>query len=245
MFKRWMEERRRRAHAQMMAKALPIALSQYGELLQKHSGAIVDESWLPLPKDTLKTMLKAAIASNRNEANRDALKVGWLMLANFQSGIGAAPYSMTPPDLPPANFHDTKKREAFLQILSHHQSVLDKLGAEIESNQRELDEFMVTLQDPSAPQREADHSESSSSQRAPLTKPAQSGSRILKQDSCSSITLGKDARSTIALSKDSSASTFLYLSAMNFLEIFMRFSADEDAADELKKDAKIIRDWLC
>lgn len=68
-------------------------ISRYGALLEKYPIAIVDTSMLPLPKKHMKVVLKGAFARESDPDKAKALETGFMLLCNFQEGVGAVPIS--------------------------------------------------------------------------------------------------------------------------------------------------------
>ena len=65
-------------------------------LLENNGGLFMDEKWLPLDKAAMKTAFKIALTAERDGQRIDWLKTGWLLLADFQPGIGDTPISLPP-----------------------------------------------------------------------------------------------------------------------------------------------------
>lgn len=77
-------------------------VNEYGAVieLQSRTGSVVyDESTLPVPKEDLRKALLMLIASVRDTQSRDQLKAGYLMLADFQAGVGSRTIKIDPLDL--------------------------------------------------------------------------------------------------------------------------------------------------
>lgn len=66
--------------------------------------------------------------------------------------------------------------------------------------------------------------------------------KTLHQARRGSLTIG-DARNTIKLFKDADASTFLHETGHQWLEELMGDAKDEQAPDDIRKDAQTVRDW--
>lgn len=144
MFGEWFKRRRTRAStddAAELVKAIPRVLGRYAELMEKHGGTYMDESWLPLDKPGMKSMLKLALASEKDEKHREWLKAGWLMLADFQPGIGQTPLKM--PELP--EDFAAAKNPKFMRAFEHWSTVQNRVFAEMQANKAEMDAFVATL----------------------------------------------------------------------------------------------------
>jgi hypothetical protein len=67
-------------------------INAYGAALTAHSesgSAVSDISRLPAPKDTMRAVLIAAISAAEDKAFREQLKGAYVMLAEFQPGVGS------------------------------------------------------------------------------------------------------------------------------------------------------------
>lgn len=64
------------------------AVNMYGELLERFPSHLLPESMLPLPKEGMKAAIKLAWYS-ANEAQREILRGGYVMLAIFRSDVKA------------------------------------------------------------------------------------------------------------------------------------------------------------
>lgn len=67
-------------------------IKAYGAALEAHAtsgSAVSDVSKLPAPKDTMRTALFAAISVAEDKVLREQLKGAYVMLADFQPGVGA------------------------------------------------------------------------------------------------------------------------------------------------------------
>jgi len=63
-------------------------LGKYGELIEKHPTAFMDESWLPVPKDEMRRVFKVAWKISPTPEMRNHVEVGWTLLSMFQPGVG-------------------------------------------------------------------------------------------------------------------------------------------------------------
>ena len=142
MFQEWLAKRRKRIEAEEFAKLAGEALGRLGQLMEKYPGSFLDETWLPLPKDSMKGIIKASIATAKTSARREVFEVGWLMLANFQPGIGDTPISM--PAFP-ARLADVTPE--FKKALDDWQVVSNRVQAESEQCMAEMRAYVETLGD--------------------------------------------------------------------------------------------------
>jgi len=77
--------------AAAFAKAVPSILTIYAELLEKHSLAYIDETWLPVDKNSMKTAFKAAWILAEDDDGRRWIQDAWMSLSMFQPGVGDVP----------------------------------------------------------------------------------------------------------------------------------------------------------
>jgi hypothetical protein len=68
----------------------------YSEAMLSKKSVIADVSELPYTKATIKAALLAAISATTDAKMRDQLKSSYVMLADFQEGVGSKPYSFDP-----------------------------------------------------------------------------------------------------------------------------------------------------
>jgi len=137
-----LKRRRTKTIANDAAKLIPHVIGRYAELMEKHGGTYMDESWLPLDKPGMKTILKLALTIEKDEKNIDWLKAGWLLLADFQPGIGETPVTM--PELP-EDFAEARQPE-FLKSFEEWSKILDRVTAEMRRNEEEMEEFLRSLE---------------------------------------------------------------------------------------------------
>src|SRR5258706_8618961 len=69
------------------------AVARLGELMENYPLHMLDISLLPMPKPQMKAALKE-IWRTAAPAQREALEVGYISLANFQNGVGPKPISL-------------------------------------------------------------------------------------------------------------------------------------------------------
>ena len=84
--------------AELTKDAIADILGKYGKLLERHPTAFMDESWLPLPKDQMPLVFKAAWKMAPNEQLRNYIEIGWVSLSMFQPGVGPTPVDAAVPD---------------------------------------------------------------------------------------------------------------------------------------------------
>jgi hypothetical protein len=115
-------------------------MQEYSGLLEKYPTAYMDEKWLPVPKDQMRLVLKAAWKMAPNAELRKYVEIGWTLLSMFQTGVGDIPVDG---DIP----RDPKLiSEAHLQKLDRY-VVLGKL-AEVEGDKElvEMRSFIAANQ---------------------------------------------------------------------------------------------------
>ena len=106
-------------------------MQEYSGLLEKYPTAYMDEKWLPVPKDKMRLVLKAAWKMAPNAELRKYVEIGWTLLSMFQTGVGDIPVDG---DIP----RDPKLiSEAHLQKLDRY-VVLGKL-AEVEGDKEQVE----------------------------------------------------------------------------------------------------------
>jgi hypothetical protein len=66
-------------------------MQQYDELLGKYPAAYIDESWLPVPKERMRQVFKAAWKMAPNAEIRHFVELEWTFLSMFQPSVGATP----------------------------------------------------------------------------------------------------------------------------------------------------------
>ena len=72
-------------------------LAKYGELIEKHPTAFMDESWLPVTKDEMRRVFKAAWKISPTPEMRNYVEIGWTLLSMFQPGVGPVPVDAAVP----------------------------------------------------------------------------------------------------------------------------------------------------
>lgn len=68
-----------------------LIINAYGKTLEHLApapGTVADESKLPFPKDHIKQAILCALKATQLPTQKQALKVAYLQLADFQSGVG-------------------------------------------------------------------------------------------------------------------------------------------------------------
>jgi hypothetical protein len=69
------------------------AIARLGELMENYPSHVLDVSFLPMSKPELKAVLKE-FWRDATPAQKQAIEVGYIGLANFQNGVGPKPISL-------------------------------------------------------------------------------------------------------------------------------------------------------
>jgi hypothetical protein len=133
----WFKKRRERILADRsdrLARDVPVILSRYRELLEKHSTAYMDETWLPVSKAEMKTVLKIGWKTAKDDDRREVINICWTLLARFQKGIGKIPIDCSVPR--------NSSYEESLRITEPYLRIAKIAQAEDEANRVEMLEFI-------------------------------------------------------------------------------------------------------
>jgi hypothetical protein len=130
----WLKKRRNFDAAKKTAMGAQIAINRMGELIEAYPGAVIDETWLPVPKADMKTALKIGWITAPNEKERELMRVGYSLLASFQPGVGEKPIS---PKLP-----ENPSPEDAIKILGPYLEFSPRVEAEMVANGKEFDAFV-------------------------------------------------------------------------------------------------------
>jgi hypothetical protein len=101
---KWLKGRRASANTSIPPTAADVVkiIQQYGALLEKNPTAYMDETWLPVPKDQMRLVFKAAWKIAPTAELRNHVEVGWTLLSMFQPDVGQIPIDgAVPPDASP------------------------------------------------------------------------------------------------------------------------------------------------
>jgi hypothetical protein len=78
------------------------AIQKLRAFMETYPSAILDTTMLPFPKADMKKVLKQAWHQTNDAQLRNLLEVDWMMLANFQDGVGHPPcQAVHLPDIKP------------------------------------------------------------------------------------------------------------------------------------------------
>jgi hypothetical protein len=137
MIRSWLERRRERKKAEVLTRRVPKIIGRLGELIEKYPDGYMDETWLPLDKSGMKTVLKIAIAAENDSKKREWLKVGWLLLSQFQPNIGQTPVRFASSSPLPSPEE--------MEALSRYVQISERARVEEEQNVAELNDFLARL----------------------------------------------------------------------------------------------------
>jgi len=116
-------------------------IQDYGEIMLNKSPApfyIADVKKLPHSKSKIKDALMLALSAKGREAMVDALKIGYLQLANWQEGIGDA-------DLAIGMVDDGKSSEEKLKLVEEHYELVKRWNALLEDERIVLKNDLVSI----------------------------------------------------------------------------------------------------
>jgi hypothetical protein len=124
-----------RGQIREFTEASDLAIGRFASLIETYPSCFIDESWLPLDKIGMKRVLKLAIAQEQDSERIEWLKVGWMLLAEFQPNIGETPLPF--PELTNrAEFTSPEFMRSFerwLEISKSAQAERDRIKQEISS----------------------------------------------------------------------------------------------------------------
>jgi len=112
-------------------------IQKYGHIVLHESPApfyISDVSKLPYPKDTIKQALMMALGVNGKPQVMDALKVGYLQLANWQEGIGEADLSIGMIDNNEDEVEKLRRVEEHLEEVKKWETILEREQTMLQSD---------------------------------------------------------------------------------------------------------------
>jgi len=116
-------------------------IQDYGRIMLHKSPApfyISDINKLPHPKDTIKQALMMVLSVNGKEQIMDALKIGYMQLANWQEGIGDVDFAIGAID------SDEGVKQRIKRIISNYEEV-DEWCALIEEERVMLKSDLVSI----------------------------------------------------------------------------------------------------
>jgi len=119
---------------QLKAWAVTV-LDRYGELMEKYTMSFADASLLPVDKASMKKAFWAGWFMAEDDEQREAIKVGWLMLHQFQEGVGEKPVG--------ANIDPSADPKEVMKVLGPYLEWVEKTKAEKEADKKEMYEFVA------------------------------------------------------------------------------------------------------
>ena len=87
----WLKSSISRRSQELDASYVSRIIAKYGELLETHPAAYMDERWLPVSKKQMRRVLKAAWKTAPTAEMRNYVEVVWPLLSMFQPRIGPVP----------------------------------------------------------------------------------------------------------------------------------------------------------
>jgi hypothetical protein len=84
-------ERTKHPDAAAFVRAVPSILDIYGGLLEKYPAAYIDETWLPVDKESMKGAFKSVWILAADDDGRKWIEHAWMNLSLFQPGVGELP----------------------------------------------------------------------------------------------------------------------------------------------------------
>jgi len=87
----WLKSSISRRSRELDASYVSRIIAKYGELLETHPAAYMDERWLPVSKKQMRRVLKAAWKTAPTAEMRNYVEVVWPLLSMFQPRIGPVP----------------------------------------------------------------------------------------------------------------------------------------------------------
>lgn len=127
--------------AQRLVAAAGDLVAAYGEALeaQANSGSMFsDTSALPVKKETIKAALKLLIRVNTDTQKREQLRAAYLMLANFQPGVGDQILTLDAGEPPPIDGDIQAYAAGVVEQMDRLQVWQAKAGVEMDALQAEL-----------------------------------------------------------------------------------------------------------
>jgi hypothetical protein len=85
---------------EVFAVGLQKIVNDFGAVLASRKTSYADASELPYPKYLIKCAMLAAISTTRDEKMKELLKSNFVLLADWQDGIGPGPHDLDLADRP-------------------------------------------------------------------------------------------------------------------------------------------------
>jgi hypothetical protein len=127
----WLKSAILRRSPELKASEVSSIIAKYGELLEKHPAAYMDERWLPVSKKKMRLVFKAAWKMAPTSEMRNYVEVAWTMLSMFQPGIGPIPVDAGERDGTPES----------LKMLHEYLKLSERAKTESDRDYAEMREF--------------------------------------------------------------------------------------------------------
>jgi hypothetical protein len=123
---------------QILAAGAQKIVNDYGAAIESRKSAFADDSELPNPKPVIKAAMIAAIQVVQDAKARELLKTNFVLLADWQEGIGPGPHDLDVADRPGETIQEQAKRisetaPAYMAILKRVTTEMQGLLAELKS----------------------------------------------------------------------------------------------------------------
>ena len=123
---------------QILAAGVQKIINDYGAAIEFRKSTFADVSELPYPKPVIKAAMIAAMQIVQDENAREALKTNFVLLADWQEGIGPGPHDLDVADRPGETIQEHAKRfsetaPAYMAILKRVTTEMQGLLAELKS----------------------------------------------------------------------------------------------------------------
>jgi hypothetical protein len=128
----WLKSFMLRRYREPNASDVSKIIAKYGELLEKHPAAYMDESWLPASKEKMRLAFRAAWKIAPTAEMRSYVEVVWPLLSMFQPGIGSIPVDAAERDGTPES----------LKMLNEYLKLCERTKAESDRDYAEMNEFV-------------------------------------------------------------------------------------------------------
>jgi hypothetical protein len=128
----WFKSAKRQHRRDLTLADVADVMATYGDLLMKYPTAYIDESWLPVPKEQMRQVFKAAWKLAPTAEMRNYVEVGWVSLSMFQPSVGHVPVdAAVPRDASPES----------IRVLDRFLKLSEAAKPESDRDYREMQEF--------------------------------------------------------------------------------------------------------
>ncbi|MBN8967722.1 MAG: hypothetical protein J0G95_04585, partial [Rhizobiales bacterium] len=114
---------------------MPQILDAYTSLINKHSGEIVDSSWLPVSKAQMIEIFKFMWVNAETDEHRDGVECLWSALSFFQDNVGPTPIK------PPIENVENMPIEEMGEALGKYLPWSNRVTADMQAIRREREAF--------------------------------------------------------------------------------------------------------